>query len=375
VLIRPYTALLSVVLATTAVGWTLAAGASSDDRGDLRAEVAAVFSAHRSSVPRWDRGLAKLAIELAAVDPATDVRAFLRTRGVAEGLVVPVAASGVRESEDVRGKLLSYVARSVMPQQVTHFGVAEQGSRALLVFVRRTLERVAWPAAARANGYGRFEARISAPGYRGLSLAVGRPDGRVDRVKLSRRGRKVSARVPFRGGEGRYMVEVIGRGPRGLEVLALREIHVGVPPLPTIPVARPACDSEPVVLEQRLLQRINRERKRLGLGELVLDAALTRTARAHARAMSEAGVTAHKLPGGSTARSRLRRAGIHTRRFYENVAMATTVEQAHRELWDSPSHRLALIDPLVTRVGVGVVRRSSEGGKALFIVQHLAAAR
>ena len=109
------------------------------------------------------------------------------------------------------------------------------------------------------------------------------------------------------------------------------------------------------------------------LHDLVLDSRLTTTARRHAAAMARVGIAAHKLPGGSGARARLRRAGVHTKRFYENVALAATVEQAHRELWDSPSHRVALIDPLVRRVGVGVVRRPSEGGHALFIVQHLAA--
>ena len=143
--------------------------------------------------------------------------------------------------------------------------------------------------------------------------------------------------------------------------------------MPRVRLTRPADQADERQLERRLLKRINAERRRLALAPLSLDPALTTTARRHAAAMARVGIAAHRLPGGMGARSRLKAARIHTKRFYENVAIATTVEQAHRELWDSPSHRVALIDPVLRRVGLGVVRRASEGGQVLFIVEHLAA--
>ncbi len=364
----------SVALALIALGWTLAAGArGGTDGAALKREVEATFAAHRAVAPQWDDGLAKLAVAWTKAPATTDARVFLRNRGVADGLVVPVAASGAAESRHVRGQLLSYVARSVIPQRVTHFGVAESGSRALLVFVRRTLEGMSWPAPRSGQRAARLTGRLSESGYSRVMLAVGRPDGRVDRVRVSRKGQRLWARVPFLGGDGRYVVEIVAKGARGLEVLALRTVHVGVPSLVTVPVPRPIDGADEATLEARLLSLINRERGRHELAVLALDPALTRTARGHAAAMAAAGVAAHKLPGGSSAKARLKRAGVHTRRFFENVAMAATVDQAHRELWESPSHRLALIDPTVQRVGIGVVRRQSEGGQALFIVEHLAA--
>ncbi len=40
----------------------------------------------------------------------------------------------------------------------------------------------------------------------------------------------------------------------------------------------------------------------------------------------------------------------------ENVATASTLENAHRALWASPSHRGNLLHEAFTRVGVAVVR-------------------
>ncbi len=88
--------------------------------------------------------------------------------------------------------------------------------------------------------------------------------------------------------------------------------------------------------------------------------------------MALAGLAAHRLPGGLGPDERLARAGIQTQRFYENVAMARTLEQAHAELWASPSHRMAMLDPEVNRVGIGVNTRSDEDGELYFVAEQFA---
>ena len=122
----------------------------------------------------------------------------------------------------------------------------------------------------------------------------------------------------------------------------------------------------------RLFESINAERARLALPALEWSDTLHQTASDHAAAMAAAGRAVHVLTPGETPRARLSRAGVRTRRFFENVAMAPSVDRAHAELWASPSHRRALIDGLVTHVGVGVSRVDAPDGPVLYITEHLA---
>lgn len=343
---------------------------------DLPDEVRAVFQAHRAATPTFDNELSKCAQVVIAKSGHDDIRGALRRCGVAAGLLVPVVAAGAQTSGLIRAQLLKYVARSVIPQQVTHFGVAQTEGKAMVVFVRRRFSASLWPAPDKSDTT-RYWVRgaLSGPKYSRLAFVVGRPDGRVDRFPARLRRRQVSARVRFRGGAGRYVLELVGDGPSGLEVLALRVISVGIPALRTVrltPAPHDESKASLADLHQLAVSHINRARRGLSLPPLVRDTGLNLTAQSHAHAMARLGLVAHRLPGGRSAAKRLRRAGIRTERFYENVAMARTVEQAHRELWDSPSHRLAIIDPTIRRLGVGIVRKASEGGEVLFVVQHFA---
>ena len=125
-------------------------------------------------------------------------------------------------------------------------------------------------------------------------------------------------------------------------------------------------------MDEALAAWINTARKKLGLRPLVIDPVLNGTASAHARAMGNARVAAHILPGGSSAARRLAQAGIRAPLFFENVAMASTVAQAHAELWGSPSHRRAMLEPSITHMGIGVSEVSSPAGPVLYIVEHFA---
>ena len=39
----------------------------------------------------------------------------------------------------------------------------------------------------------------------------------------------------------------------------------------------------------------------------------------------------------------------------ENIALAPSVETAHRNLMNSPGHRANILDPAFTRVGIGII--------------------
>lgn len=106
--------------------------------------------------------------------------------------------------------------------------------------------------------------------------------------------------------------------------------------------------------ETRLLQLVNAERERVGLAPLAPDPALTTAARAHARDMLAQGYFAHLSPDGKTPADRARAAGARLQLAGENLALAPTVDLAHRGLMDSPGHRANILSPQFSRVGIGV---------------------
>ena len=68
-------------------------------------------------------------------------------------------------------------------------------------------------------------------------------------------------------------------------------------------------------------------------------------------------VGSERLSGcGGDPAARLKAAGIKAHVAGENVANANSLENAHRALWASPSHRGNLLLDQFTRVGVSVIR-------------------
>jgi uncharacterized protein YkwD len=104
-----------------------------------------------------------------------------------------------------------------------------------------------------------------------------------------------------------------------------------------------------------MLRMINAARASEALDPLARDAQLDRLARTHSEEMLKARVVGHDVGTGDPS-TRLRAAGVVAHVAGENVATASTLENAHRALWASPSHRGNLLLNQFTRVGVAVVR-------------------
>lgn len=104
-----------------------------------------------------------------------------------------------------------------------------------------------------------------------------------------------------------------------------------------------------------MLRMINAARVAEGRRPLTRDPALDAVARAHSEEMKKARIVGHDV-GGGDPRARLEAAGITSSVAGENVASASSLENAHRALWASPSHRGNLLLERFTRVGVAVVQ-------------------
>ena len=133
------------------------------------------------------------------------------------------------------------------------------------------------------------------------------------------------------------------------------------------PYDRPAND---VDAEHQLLEKANAERTRLGLPALKADEGLVRAARVHAAEMAAQGQLTHQFLGEPSLIERISASSnLHLERAGENVAMAPTVDEAHRALMSSPPHRDNLLNARFNVAGIGVFRK----GTQIYVAQDFGA--
>jgi uncharacterized protein YkwD len=119
------------------------------------------------------------------------------------------------------------------------------------------------------------------------------------------------------------------------------------------PYENPSYDRE---AERQLLGMANADRTRTGLPPLKMDDGLVRAARVHAAKMASQHQLSHQFSGEPSLTERISAsATLHLSRAGENVAMATTPEDAHDNLL-SPNFNVA---------GIGVFR----SGNRLYVAQ------
>lgn len=107
--------------------------------------------------------------------------------------------------------------------------------------------------------------------------------------------------------------------------------------------------------EQAMLALVNQERVKKGLSPLVFDTKLREVARSHAKDMFERGYFSHYTPEGLSPFDRMAQANISYNAAGENLALAPSVELAHRGLMESPGHRANILSSDFGRVGIGVM--------------------
>lgn len=120
-------------------------------------------------------------------------------------------------------------------------------------------------------------------------------------------------------------------------------------------------------LEARMLELVNKERVAAGLKPLAPDPELTEVARRHSADMFARGYFAHDTSDGRDPFDRMREANVRFVTAGENLALAPTVQVAHRGLMNSPGHRANILNKDFGRAGIGIV----DGGvRGLMISQE-----
>lgn len=123
---------------------------------------------------------------------------------------------------------------------------------------------------------------------------------------------------------------------------------VKLPFIVSRPTTRPDLEAEMLVL-------VNQERKKMGLRLLEADPEITVTARKHSGDMLLRGYFSHYTPEGVDPFGRMRKDKIRFFTAGENLALAQTLQIAHKELMESPGHRANILNPVFGRLGIGIL--------------------
>ncbi len=110
-----------------------------------------------------------------------------------------------------------------------------------------------------------------------------------------------------------------------------------------------------------MLELVNQERAKAGLGAVTVDPTIREVARAYAAEMFQKGFFAHVDLEGETPFDRMRQGGVRFLAAGENLALAPTVDVAHEGLMNSPGHRANILNGRWRRVGIGVADGGMHG--------------
>lgn len=112
-------------------------------------------------------------------------------------------------------------------------------------------------------------------------------------------------------------------------------------------------------VEQTLLSLLNAERTKNGLTPLVNDSSLTNLARLKSSDMVAKNYFSHTSPTYGTPAQMLSRYVVSYRLYAENIAQGASAYSIHAMWMASAGHRANILNPQLTRVGIGVARSST----------------
>src|SRR3989344_1496609 len=107
--------------------------------------------------------------------------------------------------------------------------------------------------------------------------------------------------------------------------------------------------------ETEMFKLVNKDRKEMGVAELIWDVRLVPVARTHATDMWEKSYFGHISPEGEDVGGGLEKAGVNFFVAGENLALAPTLQTAHIGLMNSQGHRENILSRDFNRMGIGVI--------------------
>lgn len=199
-----------------------------------------------------------------------------------------------------------------------------------------------------------------APRFAFAHLYLTKPDGTVDEQRTTSRALDTSFALDA---PGKYQLEVMGDGASGPVVISNVPLYVGIPEPTAAGIVGAVVDPEQA--EARLLVLVNEARVAAGLSKVLPDAELRDVAMGHTKDMVDHGFFSHVSAKTGTPADRIRRSGVLVAGSGENIALASTPEEAHEGLMNSPGHRSNILSSEWTHVGIA----ARKGDSGLVVTQ------
>lgn len=285
------------------------------------------------------------------------LRFVLLRLGGADYTLHPFAAASDPAGRQALARLVAERKTSL-----SHCGIgatgADPGAKMALVCVQRLVELDPVPSTPAPGAPLVVSGILKVQGGSPVQAFVGRPDGSVVELPSARTdgGSRFSFRLSL-GGPGRYDLELLVDAGRGPETAVLIPLFVGVAADRLATSAPDGAEAEADrPPETALLAFSNRARSAAGIQPLVRDGRLDALAARHSAEMVARGFFGHVSPTEGSLADRLGRASLSLAKSAENIARSGSVLRIHRNLLASPSHRINLLDPEFTHVGIGVAQ-------------------
>jgi uncharacterized protein YkwD len=274
--------------------------------------------------------------------------------------VYSIAGQGL-DDEDVARRLRAWVApwRTLGTRRcgVARFAGADGNAVVAAVAVDALADISPLPTTARVGQWLALDGVMLVPATSVQVVLLG-PRGAPKTVPSSLSGDRIQARFSV-DQPGGWVVQVLASVSTGPRPVLEAMVYAGVaPPAQFVPAAAPgeAAAAGAKDDDDAIHRMLNAARAAEGLAPLPRDATLDKLARQHSEEMMKAGVIGHDVGTGDPA-ARLQAAGVPARVVGENVATSSSnLENAHRALWASPSHRGNMLRTEFSRSGVAVVR-------------------
>lgn len=203
------------------------------------------------------------------------------------------------------------------------------------------------------------------------------PGGKVESLQVVEwEGGRFEASAPVSAISGEHWVEVLASGAMGPQVVALFPVYVDQAPPDAVHV-EPAPDETTIVTaedaERLMFKLVNDDRARFGLKPLEWSEEVAEIARAHSQDMKRHDFFAHVSPYRGALKDRFEQARFAAYTMGENISRNDSVYDAQQGLMQSLGHRVNILSPTFTHVGIGVaIGRDPYGHRTLHLTQNFA---
>ncbi len=205
------------------------------------------------------------------------------------------------------------------------------------------------------------------PGYKEPVVYYSPPSGGVSKIRpaVNEKGEFFDS-YQLEGGSGKYLVQIIAKGPSGAEPVFLIPVYAGMDigeiKKELMTYINLEDNTKNVSAEEgkeMLFKAINYERKKMNIGSVKLNPVLSQIAYEKSKMMAEKQLFGHEVEGKKTE-DMLKERKIKFGKMAENIGLNSSPRMAHFLFMSSPSHKANILESAFSEVGIGIYKAGDE---------------